>query len=318
MAMTPVRLACAFFSTGLYFSATAASVITQNMVEQGLCITQAGEWYLEESITIYAQTGITVLASSVVIDLKGHTMRAAEDAAVGISIEAHDCVVKNGAIEGFSSVGILIDTGDGVVLSHISLHGNQVGVGIIDSSSVELKHMVLQEVGYRGIEIENSESVHLVACTIKDSQYQGIVVHENCCGVMIDASHVHSCQDVGLLLEADGVYCTYVSVQRCNNDGVVIKGKNCECSTVLSLHNQGSGFVIEGINQVMRNCKAGYNGCDGIRLEETAMEASILGGAYALNNSIGINNKANLGHTISSVQVYENKKRNMYRVMPMH
>ena len=83
---------------------------TQDMVQHGLRITQSGEWTLSESITVSQGNGITVVAHGVVLDLNGYTVRAVQEATVGISVEANDCLIKNGTIEGFSGSGILIDT----------------------------------------------------------------------------------------------------------------------------------------------------------------------------------------------------------------
>lgn len=295
------------------FLSPAAFSIDQSLVDKGLTITQSGDWILHESVTL--SNAIIIKADNVTLNLNGHTIQGTDDAPCGIVCEGNECSIKNGSCTGFVEAALSLNNSSGITVSQLLIAYSAIGVRVANASSVELKQIELEDIGDVAIHVQDSEYVSIVSNSIKNITGSGLIIQGHCDCCLVGGLRIDGCTKNGLLIEADNVQCIHISVQQCGHDGIVISGNNVLCNAVVSTHNQGSGFVLRGNDCVMRNCSAGYNRDDGIMLDARTTNISILVGMYILNGKTGINNKGATTNKALYAQVYQNKQKELYRII---
>ena len=289
--------------------------ITQTVIDAGLTITQSGEWILAESVTVRGSVGITIQADDVVLNLNGNAMQGQGAADCGIVIEADNCSIRDGALEGFGVEAIQVYNASRAYIYNLSIFNSCSGIQIRNSSDVDVKKITIKDLGDTAISINNSSYISVAVCFIKDIGNKGIVISDDSSSVLLHTVYVDRCQATGLIIDARDVHLFSVSVQFGGADGIVINGNSVTCEGVISAFNKGSGIVMEGTNTLLRNCMASHNESDGIICKDGAQRAVIFAGRYAANGRIGINNQGAVDNTASYAQVYDNRQRNLYHIM---
>ncbi|HKI48517.1 MAG TPA: hypothetical protein VKA69_04270, partial [Desulfobacteria bacterium] len=120
---------------------TAVSAISQTVIidipPEGLTINEPGTYYFVDDIEWEGHEGvytaITIEASDVVLDMKGHCLSAPRNVpfsgAIGISADkAHKLSLRNGTIKGFQLIGVVLANSEGATLSEIVI--SDVGNGV--------------------------------------------------------------------------------------------------------------------------------------------------------------------------------------------
>ena len=117
-------------------SARSETVIT-DIPPEGYRINEPGTYYFADDIEWEGQEGvytaITIEASDVVLDMKGHCLSAPRNVplsgAIGVFADkAHKLSLRNGTIEGFQLIGVALANSEGATLSEIVI--SDVGNGV--------------------------------------------------------------------------------------------------------------------------------------------------------------------------------------------
>jgi hypothetical protein len=128
---------------------TAQGVTATPITATPFTITAPGNYYLPANLTVATNTGITVNASAVTIDLNGRSITAGSGGRIGILVNSHDeIVIQNGSIDGFSGQGDygieLNASANGQnqknVVRNVNFDNDSVGVLIIRGSIDTVEH----------------------------------------------------------------------------------------------------------------------------------------------------------------------------------
>ncbi len=303
-----------FVCSVMYVSVCANSFeINQAVLDAGLIISQAGEWKLTESVVLHGLHDIKVQVDDVVIDLHGYTIQAGEDASRGITVQRHNCIIKNGVLSGFTGEALYICDASAVRIEHLSIDNSLHGVQIVNSSDVELEQVEIKVVS-NGLSVTESQYVSVQNCVLEDIECIGILIQGKSEGILLEMIRIESCDSTGILINSDDLQLIRIWVQHGSGDGVIVNGNGVFCESVASAYNAGSGFILGGANSVLRTCAAHNNEGDGVTLTSNAQNNSLILGIYASNGLIGINNNGASTNKVLYAKVYENMQRNMYHI----
>ncbi len=214
--------------------ASALTVIT-DIPPEGLPIKEAGTYYFADDLEWKGQEGvyaaITIEASDVVLDMKGHSLSAPRNVPLSgtfgiIADKAHRVSLRNGTIKGFQLIGIHLANTEGATLSDLVI--SDVGNGVPGYTPTGLYAETCQDLTLDNVSVRN----------INGSWSANILSP----GQIVSGISLKGCTDVNINGRVSGIngYSTVVSgVMGINCHG--IKLKNLEIDNV-----NGSGVNVSG------------------------------------------------------------------------
>jgi hypothetical protein len=282
------------------FTVTAVSAISQNVIfdipPEGLTIDKPGTYFFADDIEWagqeLARTAITIKASDVVLDMKGHSLSAPRNVPLsgvfGISADkAHRVSLRNGTIKGFQLIGVHFANSEDATLSDIVI--SDIGNGVPGYTPTGLSANLCQDLTLDNISVRNVNGSWSVSVLSP--------------GQIVSGISLKGCTDVNIGGRVSGIngYSTVVSgVIGINCHGITLKNLEIDDVNGSGVNVSGASFVTskkisieEGVVSNLHN-DAGV--CSGIATDDcqqiTVLNTTVNGLSTGL-----MPNKDAVGHT---------------------
>ncbi len=244
-------------------------------------ITAPGSYYLTGNITgVAGKIGVEVAASDVTIDLGGFALQGVPGslAGIGATVTASGLTVRNGTTRGWGDCGIGFTNSDSCRVESVTAISNTFS-GILAGNTAVITGCAAQNNGSLGI--KGGAGSVITGCTASGNGSLGFAAHEGSlfsgCTARNNGPAGFSCNGVGSLADCSasdnegtgfisGPGSTFTACSARSNtlDGFQVAAG----STAVDCAAYGSGrdgFLVWSAS--VSNCRASYNGRDGIRLD---------------------------------------------------
>jgi parallel beta-helix repeat protein len=246
-------------------------------------ISQAGSYYLVSNVTgVAAQSGITISADDVALDLNGFVLRGVAGSRHGIYVSGarRNITVRNGNVREWGWRGVEAATAHNSQLVELNVYSNGWAMN------------------YTGLGIGNNSVVR--ECVAEANAYHGVITGEGCtlrgCAAAengVDGLHAGGGNSMGACTArgngSDGISLgvgSSASDCAAQNNGAYgfIAESACAIARCSAISNSSDGIAAVG-GSAIDGCAASYNTGDGIQV---SYDCRVTGNACAGNGTAGI------------------------------
>lgn len=270
-------------------------------------ISAPGSYYLTGNLALEKTTGIRVTVADATIDLNGFQLSRKNGAAggTGINVQANSVTVKNGSILGFTN-GIYSLGGTGTFLqltfrscestglstgggsrvegvTVIGVNGDGINVG---RASALINCVVRNGIGGGGVAIQAGSGSTLLNCAAEGNNAKyGIEAGDGSTLTNCAATNNTSNEAVSAGI-ATGLYSTIIGCAAESNKNTNATPSGTTGAGIIALHGS-----------VIRNCSAGSNKGDGIRVENACTVSDCVSSGNGFQTGVGVGIRST-GHNI--------------------
>jgi len=242
-----------------------------------ITIAAPGSYYLTGDLTgVSGQSGITITASHVTLDLNGFSLIGVPASGVGINAAAvggvRHLVVRNGVIRNWGSEGLTADFSS-VVVENVRLDSNTFGGLIVGSNSI-VRNTIATGNGGNGITVGGGSAI--IGCTAFGNAATGLVAGSN----SAVSSSTATSNVTGISLSS-GSTATDCTAQQ-NTTGISV---SLASRVVHSVARANSVGIFGGDGTSVEECTVEGNTDDGIRVSSRSV---VRGNLARTNTNDGI------------------------------
>jgi len=229
-------------------------------------ISLPGSYYVTTNLTGVAnQTGITIAANNVTLDLGGFVLQGVANSVDGIDVQGSaNIVVRNGTLSGWSYQGLnnSVNT-PGLVVEQVLSSGNGIsGFNFQTTSGFVVRDCICQNNNYDGIYANNNNiscGGTIAGCTLIANRNGGL----QCFGCLVKNCQVISNGVTGI--DATGSQLSGCLVDTCgtNSAGGGIFAGNCDIRDCVIQYGAGYGIYCRDVCQISE-CRVSMNAGIGI------------------------------------------------------
>ncbi len=230
-----------------------------------ITISTPGSYYLTGDLTgISGQTGITITASFVTLDLNGFSLIGVPGSFDGIRNNGaglRQIVIRNGTVRNWGGSGIFVDTVTEVHAEDLRLHGNG-GSGLLVGRRSVVRNTTSTGNGLHGIYTVDGTTI--VGCTAGNNTASGFVTGANSA---VSSSTASSNGESGFLLGTAGV-ATDCTAQQNVRGFLLNQGSRIRHSVA---QQNAIGILVLGDGATIEDCTVEANTDDGIQTSNRAV-----------------------------------------------
>ena len=211
-------------------------------------IGQSGSYYLTGNLQgVSGQSGITINADNVTIDLNGYALVGVAGAiAAGIftgNTPSRNLTIRNGTIRDWTGDGILAEKSLNVLFEDLLVSGN--GFDGVSAGSGMIRHVLAQGNAARGIALSDTTGGTIEDCQAIENAATGIVVYYN---GLVTNNEVYHNAGFGILAAYTGSRIEANHVVSSGQSGIIVGGTQNVLVRNTAITNTGGNYNIPSGN----------------------------------------------------------------------